>query len=64
MTYRIDLGYVQTGVFTSFGYVTRALTKSSTYLATTNLNTISGTAPAGSNLALKLSVTTLKNCKS
>lgn len=60
-TYRIDLGYVQAGVFTSFGYVTRALTSSSSYLATTNMNTISGTAPTGSNLALKLSVTTLSS---
>jgi hypothetical protein len=65
-TYRIDLGYVQTGVFTSFGYVTRSLTSSTAYLATTDLSIISGTAPAGSNLALKLSVTTIKwtDCKS
>ncbi len=60
-TYRIYLGYAKAGVFTSFGNVTQSLTSSSNRLVTINTNTISGTAPAGSNLALKLSVTTLNN---
>ena len=56
-TYRFNLGYVQAGVFTSFGYVTQSLTKSSNRLVTINMNTTSGTAPAGSNLAMKINVT-------
>ncbi len=60
-TYRIDLGYVKAGVFTSFGYATQSLTSSSNRLVAINTNTISGTAPASSNLALKLSVTILSS---
>ncbi len=57
-TYMFELGYVQTGTFTSLGNVIRTgiSTSGSTY--TIDMSTINGIAPAGSNLALKVLVTT------
>jgi uncharacterized membrane protein len=59
-TYRFDLGYARTGTFTSLGSVTKTGVSTSGTTYTIDLSTISGTAPAGSNLALKVSVTTSK----
>ncbi len=56
--YRFDLGYARSGAFTSLGSVTRTGVSTSGTTYTIDLSTISGTAPAGSNLALKVSVTT------
>ncbi len=57
-TYRFDLGYAISGTFTSLGYVTQSVESSSGRLYTIDLGSISGTAPSGSYLALKVSVTT------
>jgi hypothetical protein len=56
-TYRFDLGYARSGTFTSLGYVTKSVSSQNGQKYTVDLNTISGTAPAGSYLALKVSVT-------
>ncbi|MCZ7396508.1 MAG: hypothetical protein ABOK23_06425 [Candidatus Methanoperedens sp.] len=60
-TYRFDLGYAKGGTFTSLGYVTNGVTKSTKY--SIDLRKINGTAPAGSYPALKVSVTTPKGGK-
>ncbi|MCZ7370665.1 MAG: hypothetical protein O8C66_09155, partial [Candidatus Methanoperedens sp.] len=57
-TYRFDMGYAVGGTFTSLGYVTQSSYKGKNNII--NLSNISGTAPAGSYLALKVSVTTSK----
>ena len=57
-TYRFDLGYASSGTFTSLGYVTRSVSSSSGLSYTIDMSSITGTAPAGSYLALKVSVTT------
>src|SRR5659263_13217 len=57
-TYRFDLGYASSGTFTSLGYVTRSVSSSSGQSYTIDMSSITGTAPAGSYLALKVSVTT------
>ncbi|BDG07396.1 NapC/NirT family cytochrome c [Anaeromyxobacter paludicola] len=57
VTYRFSLGYVLGGVFTAFGYVDQAATTTQTAY-TPNLSAISGVAPAGSALALKVTVQT------
>lgn len=59
-TYRFDLGYALSGTFTSFGSVNKTGVSASGSTYTIDLRSISGTAPAGSNLALKVSVTTSK----
>jgi hypothetical protein len=55
-TYRFDLGYAKNGAFTSLGYVTRSASTTGS-LYTIDMSSITGTAPAGSYLALKVSVT-------
>ena len=57
-TYRFDLGYASMGTFTSLGNVTRTGVSTSGTTYTIDLSAISGMAPAGSNLSLKVSVTT------
>ncbi len=57
-TYRFDLGYAKTGTFTSVGNVTKTGVPTSGSTHTIDLSTINGIAPSGSNLALKVSVTT------
>jgi len=53
VTARYELGYAQGGVFTSFGFADEGPHENqSTYV--TDLSSISGTAPAGSNLALRI----------
>jgi uncharacterized membrane protein len=57
-TYRFDLGYASSGAFTSLGYATRSVSSSNGQSYTIDMSSITGTAPAGSYLALKVSVTT------
>src|SRR5660398_126232 len=57
-TYRFDLGYAQESTFTSLGNVTKTRVSTSGTTYTIDMSTISGVVPAGSNLALKISVIT------
>ena len=57
-TYRFDLGYANEGTFISLGYVTQAVSSSNGQKYTIDLDSISGTAPSGSYLAMKVSVAT------
>jgi uncharacterized repeat protein (TIGR01451 family) len=53
VTLRYELGYAQGGVFTSWGFVDEGPHEPDA-LYVTDLSSISGTAPAGSHLALKI----------
>ena len=57
-TFRFDLGYASGGTFTSLGFVTWNVTKSTNGKYIIDMSSISGTVPASSYLALKVSVTT------
>ncbi|MCZ7356867.1 MAG: hypothetical protein O8C66_04430 [Candidatus Methanoperedens sp.] len=57
-TYRFDLGYAQKGTFKSLGYKTQAVSSRYGQSYIIDLSSINFTAPAGSYLALKVSVTT------
>jgi len=55
-TYRLDLGYATGGTFTSFGYVTKSFDSNNGLQYSIDLSSITGTAPADSYLALKVSL--------
>ncbi|MDW7775453.1 MAG: hypothetical protein SCH39_03830, partial [Methanosarcinales archaeon] len=56
VTYRFELGYAQSGAFTSFGFVDQVVPSGVQQAYVVDMSSISGGAPANSYLALKVSV--------